>query len=106
MKLEGWNSMPNGYSARFDLNAAPRWLRNWAAVPFIDRFAYPLLVKRGFAYLTAQPTLVRIASADEMARGWKMEDPNYRHPGSHGPLVSWDRRSGARAGHAGDCGYP
>ena len=72
--------MPHGYSARFDLNAAPRWLRSWAAVPFIDRFAYPLLVKRGFAYLTAQPILVCTASADEMARGWKMEDPNCSIP--------------------------
>lgn len=55
MELEGWNSIPDGYGASFDLEAAPLWLRLWFGTPFIDRFAYPVMVRRGHGYLTPMP---------------------------------------------------
>ena len=55
MRLEGWNHIPEGYGARFDVKAAPLWLRFLVNTPFIDSFAYPLLVKRGHGYLRTSP---------------------------------------------------
>jgi hypothetical protein len=49
--LEGWDHVPLGYGAQFDVASAPWWLRLWFHLPFLDRFAYPLLVQRGFGYL-------------------------------------------------------
>ena len=55
MRLEGWNHVPHGYGATFDIGGAPWWLRAWFRTPFVDRFAYPVLVDRGLGWLTAHP---------------------------------------------------
>lgn len=52
MKLDGWNSIPEGYGAEFDVAAAPWWLRVMYRTPLIDRFAYHLLVRSGHGILT------------------------------------------------------
>lgn len=41
--------------ARQGLSRAPWWLRLWFATPFIDRFAYPVVIRRGYARLVAHP---------------------------------------------------
>jgi hypothetical protein len=69
MRLEGWNSVPDGYGASFETEAAPRWLRVWFRMPFIDRFAYPIMVRRGYAVLTPMPGHV----LSEVPPGWKTE---------------------------------
>jgi len=43
MHLEGWNHVPVGFGATFDIDAAPWWLRAVFGTPFIDRFAHPHL---------------------------------------------------------------
>jgi|GEM_PF-5192595 len=55
VRLEGWNSIPDGYGASFDTKAAPWWLRLWFSTPFLDRFAYPIMVRRGFGHLALMP---------------------------------------------------
>lgn len=76
MGLEGWNRIPRGFGARFDLSRAPWWLRAWMATPFVDRFAYPVVVGRGLGYLTAQPgSTLATLPWDAAARGWQLEDP-------------------------------
>ncbi|WP_139813352.1 hypothetical protein [Prescottella equi] len=76
MRLEGWNSIPKGFGARFDLSHAPWWLRGWMATPFIDRFAYPVVVARGLGYLTAHPGSDPAGlSSDAAARGWRLGEP-------------------------------
>ena len=55
MRLDGWNAIPNGYGAHFDVGAAPWWLRVLFQTPFVDRFAYPLLVRRGLGVLSPHP---------------------------------------------------
>jgi len=57
VELEGWNSIPVGYGAQFDLHGAPWWLRVWFHTPFVDRYAYPAVVRRGFGWLSPQPGL-------------------------------------------------
>jgi hypothetical protein len=85
VKLEGWNHIPTGYGATFESQSAPWWLRAWFNTPLIDRFAYPLLVRRGFGWLTAFPT-----SADQhpepVTHGWRIRPADYLPPGSYGAL--------------------
>jgi hypothetical protein len=71
MRLEGWNHIPLGYSARFELDAAPRWLRVWFHTPFVDRFAYPLAVRRGFGVLHPHPGWPADEREDVPA-GWRV----------------------------------
>ncbi len=81
MRLEGWNHIPQGYGARFDVRAAPWWLRVLYHTPFVDRFSYPQLVKRGHGYLQPSPHL----AADELGSvrgGWRIDPPGYEPPGS------------------------
>jgi hypothetical protein len=54
-RLEGWNEIPDGYGALFDIRRAPLWLRLWFRTPILDKFAYPVVVRRGFGHLTAHP---------------------------------------------------
>lgn len=81
MRLEGWNHVPIGYGASFDVHAAPIWLRVWFHTPFIDRFAYPQMVKRGFGYLAAHPG-VEPEDREEVAPDWRFRPEGYREPGS------------------------
>jgi hypothetical protein len=56
VKLTGWNDIPQGYGATFEVARAPAWLRMLYSTPFIDRFAHPLLVRRGLGVLRPSPS--------------------------------------------------
>lgn len=77
--------LPTGYGARFDAQAAPRWLRLLVGTPLLDRLAYPLLVRRGHTYLTPSPALNPATRDPFPSGGWQLEEPDYVQPGS----VSW-----------------
>lgn len=84
MRLEGWNHIPKGYGATFDVAAAPTWLRLLHRIPVIDRFSFPLLVKQGLGWLSPDGSLPE----DELAPvggGWRMEPRGFVAPGS----VDW-----------------
>jgi hypothetical protein len=81
MRLEGWNHVPDGYGATFDVAAAPRWLRAWFRIPFLDRFAYPQLVRRGFGYLTPHPGTLP-AEREDVRGGWRIRPEGHVPPGS------------------------
>ena len=55
MNLTGWSSVPEGHGAALDTERVPVWLRVWLRVPLVDRFCYPLLVRKGLLYLTPHP---------------------------------------------------
>ncbi len=80
MKLEGWNQIPEGYGADFDLPSAPLWLRTWFRTPLLDRFAYPQMVRRGLGYLTPHPGVPPDARG-KVRTGWRIR-PEYQPPGS------------------------
>ncbi len=75
MHLEGWNHVPVGFGAAFDIDAAPWWLRAVFGTPFIDRFAHPILVRRGLGCLTPHPDVVAdpLVVADAIRAGWSFE---------------------------------
>lgn len=75
MHLEGWNSIPDGYGARFDLTGAPRWLRVWFRTPFVDRFAYPVVVRRGYGILTSNPG-TPASELGPVPSGWRTSQPS------------------------------
>jgi hypothetical protein len=81
VRLIGWKDAPRGHGARLDLRAAPLWLRVLEATPFVDRFAYPLLVRRGLGYLTPHPGWPA-EELEELRDGWKLDDPERVEPGS------------------------
>ena len=81
MTLEGWNHIPRGYGADFDVVSARWWLRLLFRTPFVDRYAYPRLVRRGHGYLTPDPG----CPADDpepIGDGWRLREPGYTPPGS------------------------
>ena len=46
-KIRGWNDIPDGYVQEEDLFLAPIWLRFIARIKYLERFAYPIAVKKG-----------------------------------------------------------
>lgn len=81
MRLEGWNHIPKGYGATFGVAEAPTWLRLLHRIPFIDRFSFPLLVRRGLGWLSPDGSIPE----DELAPaggGWRLEPPGHVAPGS------------------------
>jgi hypothetical protein len=81
MRLEGWNQIPEGYGAWFDVASAPLWLRLWFRTPFLDRWAYPRMVQRGFGFLTPDPG-VPPENRGEISAGWRLRPGTHQPPGS------------------------
>jgi hypothetical protein len=45
--IRGWNDIPEGYVQDEDFHLGPLWLRILARIKIIERFAYPIAVKKG-----------------------------------------------------------
>lgn len=88
--MDGWNVIPKGYGARFETQTAPFWLRLLFGTPFLDRFAYSLLVRRGQAYLSPHPGWNEGERDPVPSVGWRLEEAGYGHPGSIGWLRELD----------------
>ncbi|GAA1258613.1 hypothetical protein [Oryzihumus leptocrescens] len=99
MELEGWNSLPEGAGVVFDSSEAPLWLRVLFHLPFLDRFAHPLLVARGCGFLSVDDPAIFDPDA-ATAKGWRILPEDYVAPGSwaaFGPgwsTQSWRQRRG------------
>ncbi len=83
--LPGWNDIPLGYGAQFDTAAAPWWLRAWFHTPFVDRYAYPVMVRRGYGYLTPHPGWDGLFGS--VTGGWRLREEGYIPPGSVSDLT-------------------
>jgi hypothetical protein len=81
MKIDGWNQIPNGYGLSWELSAAPLWLRVWFHLPLVDRFAYPQLIKRGFAWLSPHPDWPE-DERDPVPSGWLVRERQPERPPS------------------------
>jgi hypothetical protein len=89
MTLEGWHHIPRGYGADFDLDGAPWWLRLWFHTPFIDRYAYPRLIGRGYGYLTPSPGWPE-EQREVPGPGWRVRPRDYLPPGAEYGLRAAD----------------
>ncbi len=89
MTLEGWDHIPRGYGAEFVLDDAPWWLRLWSHIPFIDRYAHPKVVARGYGFLIPHEHYDD-AAREVPAPGWRIRPPGYISPGSEYGLRSAD----------------
>lgn len=49
--------------------------------PFVDRFAYPILVRRGHGYLRSS-RVAPLRGFGEVSAGWRLDPPDYDPPGS------------------------
>lgn len=47
MTIRGWNDIPEDYVQEEDFHLGPLWLRILARIKIIERFAYPIAVKKG-----------------------------------------------------------
>lgn len=81
MALEGWDHIPRGHVADFDVASAPWWLRLWFRTPFVDRYAYPRLVRRGHGYLTPLHDCPA-GDREPIGGGWRLREPGSTPPGS------------------------
>lgn len=45
--IHGWNDIPAGYVQEEDFHLAPVWLRVLARIKLVEKFAYPIAVKKG-----------------------------------------------------------
>ena len=74
MQFSGWNHIPQGYGLKWDLRTAPVWLQCLRVTPFFDRLAYPVMVRRQFAYLVPHENWPP-DERDEVPPGWVVRDP-------------------------------
>ena len=51
MFLAGWNEYFDEFEVEFRFDLAPRWLRLLSRTVLLERYAYPIALKRGFGYL-------------------------------------------------------
>ncbi len=79
--FEGWDSIPAGAVAVFDWRAAPWWVRVLVRTPFLDRIAYPWMVRHGLAWLEVFDSTVFDADAAR-GRGWRILPKGWVAPGS------------------------
>lgn len=83
--LEGWDHVPRGYGASFELDGAPWWLRLWFRTPFLDRYAHPVVVARGYGFLLPHPQWTD-DDREVPARGWRVREAGYTPPGATSDL--------------------
>jgi len=74
VKIDGWSNIPEGYGLTWDLSKAPLWLRVWFRIPILDRFAYPKLIRRQFAWLVPHPDWPE-AEREPVPPGWLVWQP-------------------------------
>jgi len=89
MKIDGWNHWPHGYNPTWDPGEMPFWLRQWHIFPLVDRFAFPVMIRRGYLRLTPDPEVPDRERAP-VPDGWTVED---EVPGREATWFNYSPRS-------------
>lgn len=71
MPIIGWDDAPSDAITNIDFSASSLWLRALARVPFFERYAYPIAVKKGFATIWF-PKISDEIFDQLQNRGWKV----------------------------------
>lgn len=69
--ITGWNDTPSDAITKFDFHNTSLWLRALARVPFFERYAYPIAVKRGLGTIWF-PDISDINFEHFLNLGWKV----------------------------------
>jgi len=73
MTLKPWSEIPADFYPEFNFHRGPLWLRVLARTPVLDRYAYPIAMKKGLCDLW--PTNEQASLDDDFARGnWIIKD--------------------------------
>jgi hypothetical protein len=89
MSIIGWDDTPSCAITKFDFQKSSLWLRILARVPFFERFAYPVAVKRGLGSIWF-PEVSEITYEYFLSLGWRV------HQGSPSDLELFLQGSKAR----------
>ena len=72
MSITGWDDAPSDAIIRFNFHNSSLWLRALARVPFFERYAYPIAVKRGLGTIWF-PEISESNFEDFLQAGWKVK---------------------------------
>jgi hypothetical protein len=93
--LEGWNRVPRGGVATFDWGRAPLWIKVVRRIPIVDRFCYPVMVRRSLGSLTpCGPDPLDEPAARRL--GWRITSAEEIQPGSRASLGTRQGEAPAR----------
>ena len=79
MPITGWDDAPSDAITKFNFHNTSLWLRVLARVPFFERYAYPIAVKRGLGTIWL-PGTTDNNFENFLNVGWKV---NYGLPSDH-----------------------
>ena len=71
MSVLGWNDIPDETFAKYEFWKCPTWIRTLARFPIIEIFAYPLIVKKGFATIWIPKSCTFDTESFE-SKGWNV----------------------------------
>lgn len=72
MTLLGWNDASLDSVTEIDFKSSPRWLQFLALTPVVEKYAYPIAVRRGFATIwISNDSVVDIDIF--LGQGWKVK---------------------------------
>ena len=88
--IAGWDDIPIGFGAIFNFDLAPLWLKALSRTPFVERFAYPIALRKGLGTLRKIPVLTCMCNppcsppvdrhnlnqsvvSELISRGWNMD---------------------------------
>jgi len=73
MPITGWDDVPSDALTKFNFHNTSLWLRALARVPFFERYAYPIAVKRGLGTIWF-PEISDINFEKFRNVGWKVNN--------------------------------
>jgi hypothetical protein len=72
MSLVGWNDSSLDFYTEFDFKSTPFWIRFLALTPVIEKYAYPVAVRRGFGTIWISEDSARDIDI-YLVQGWQVK---------------------------------
>lgn len=89
MSTIGWDDASLDTFSKIDFTSSPLWLRLLALTPVLEKFAYPIAIRRGFGTIWVQRDVV-IDRNLFLSQGWqvKIGEPDNRERILNGSLAT------------------
>ena len=72
MSLVGWNDSSIDFYTEIDFKSAPSWIRFLALTPVLEKYAYPVAVRRGFGTIWISEDSARDIDV-YLVQGWQIK---------------------------------